>query len=248
MGAVDEDGKRVILFLDNHSTRSVQRAHAVFCRTSLKSYRFSLEVLDFARANGVEIIGFPSNSTHILQPADLSVFGPMKHYASVARAAFAQRGVISRSNIVHVLSQAVLAAASPQNIISGWARAGLVPFNPEAVLERKKQVSGDAEGSDEKKRAKAERKAKKREEKDSGAGGVSRTLVDGVDVEVPYDFEAFLDKVSLQPDSLSSQRPAALAPRAHCLSTRRVFWLFPVPCRGLRKRGKGCHSASFRAC
>lgn len=176
-------------------------------------HSFSLDVLDYARENGVEIIGFPSNATHILQPADLSVFGPMKHYASLARAAFAQRGIISRSNIVRVLSHAILAAASPQNIVSGWTRAGLVPFNPQAVLDRKTHDgSAVAEKDGEKGRARAERQSKKREEKESAGGGVSLTLIDGEEVQVPYDFSAFIDTVSLQPNSLNPQQASSMDP------------------------------------
>jgi len=192
---------------------SRQPQHQVlFCLTEISScvlsqflmifVRFSLDVLDYARANGVEIIGFPSNSTHILQPADLCVFGPMKHYASIARAAFAQRGVVSRSNIVQVLREAVLAAASPPIIKNGWLEAGLVPFNPNVVLERKQQrVSDDADRDG--KEAKesdhtrhAARKKAKRDQRESDDGEFSLTLVDGAEVKVPHNFQSFRHRVS----------------------------------------------------
>jgi len=42
----------------------------------------SYEVIKAARDNNVELIRLPSHSTHMLQPLDLSVFGPLKTYWS----------------------------------------------------------------------------------------------------------------------------------------------------------------------
>ena len=37
-------------------------------------------VLEMAAANGVHMIAFPAHSTHILQPLDVGIMQPLKHY------------------------------------------------------------------------------------------------------------------------------------------------------------------------
>jgi len=47
----------VLLVLDNHESH------------------ISIEVIQLARANRIEILGFPAHTTHILQPLDVSING-----------------------------------------------------------------------------------------------------------------------------------------------------------------------------
>ena len=54
--------KKVVLFVDGH-----------ICHKSL-------EAVELARTNGVELISFPPHTTHRLQPLDKCHFGPLKEY------------------------------------------------------------------------------------------------------------------------------------------------------------------------
>ena len=49
-----------LLILDNHSSH------------------LELECINYAKANGIEILTFPSHCSHRLQPLDVSVYGPFK--------------------------------------------------------------------------------------------------------------------------------------------------------------------------
>ena len=51
---------RVLLLLDNHSTR------------------FTFEAIQAADKHGVDILPFPPNASHLMQPLDIGLFGPLK--------------------------------------------------------------------------------------------------------------------------------------------------------------------------
>ena len=57
---------KVILLLDNHVSH------------------LSVDVLQFAKDNGVVMVSFPPHCSHKLQPLDRSVYGPLKRYYNVA--------------------------------------------------------------------------------------------------------------------------------------------------------------------
>ena len=50
----------VILFFDGHQSH------------------MSLALIEMARANSIHLVCFPPHCTHIIQPLDVSVFGPVK--------------------------------------------------------------------------------------------------------------------------------------------------------------------------
>ena len=50
----------VIIFLDGHASH------------------FSIELSEFCSKNGINLVALFPNATHILQPLDVAVFGPMK--------------------------------------------------------------------------------------------------------------------------------------------------------------------------
>lgn len=65
---VRRPGEKVLLLLDGHKSHE------------------SLEALEFARQNDIEIFCLPPNMTHLIQPLDVSVFKPLKeHWRQVAR-------------------------------------------------------------------------------------------------------------------------------------------------------------------
>ena len=57
-----QDGKTVLL-VDGH-----------------KSHTMSLETLEYAKASDIELVSFPSHTTHALQPMDRVFYKPLKDY------------------------------------------------------------------------------------------------------------------------------------------------------------------------
>ncbi|XP_041958521.1 uncharacterized protein LOC121717883 [Alosa sapidissima] len=82
----------LLLFMDQHDTHVGTR------------------VVDFCRANQIEVACLPSHATHVLQPLDVSVYGPLKAaFSDLARHLGLVRGnlIIGKKNFTPVLKVAL---------------------------------------------------------------------------------------------------------------------------------------------
>ncbi|CBY01013.1 hypothetical protein LEMA_P021430.1 [Plenodomus lingam JN3] len=96
----------------------------------------TLEVLEFCFKNNVILCRLPSHTSHKLQPCDVSVFGPLKT-AYQDKVELLYRGGLTTINKEHfttIYSPARKRAMTKKNILAGWAKTGLFPFNPPRVL------------------------------------------------------------------------------------------------------------------
>ena len=85
--------------------------------------------------NNIILLLLPPHSSHILQPLDVGLFGPLKTAMSSQLHRLIRTGV-SRLQKVEWLHYYVLPwsiALTQKNIAAGWRGAGLFPFNPEKV-------------------------------------------------------------------------------------------------------------------
>ena len=108
----------VILFLDGHTSH------------------INLAVADFCVENDIILYCFPPHASHVLQPLDVSVFGPLKKEWNKSINFFRnQYGVaISRSHFFQIFDPAWKASTTlSNNVVSGFRSCGLVPFNVENV-------------------------------------------------------------------------------------------------------------------
>ena len=104
----------VLLLLDNHSSH------------------LSIETVVFAKNNGVVMLSFPPHCTHKLQPLDVSVFGPFKKYLASAQDAWLRNNpgqTISIYEIPKIVAIALPLGATCSNIINGFAKTGIFPYN-----------------------------------------------------------------------------------------------------------------------
>lgn len=72
-----------------------------------------------AKENGVELLGLPAHTTHILQPLDVSVNGPLKQrFSAIAtNLGFVNKQlVINKAKFPAVLSHAIDQVCSPAKI------------------------------------------------------------------------------------------------------------------------------------
>ena len=105
---------KVILLLDNHVSH------------------FSVDVLQFAKDNGVVMVSFPPHCSHKLQPLDRSVYGPLKRYYNVAYDDWVVSHKGRTMTIYDVPAMVGLAypkAMTPANIQAGFKVSGISPFN-----------------------------------------------------------------------------------------------------------------------
>lgn len=108
----------VIVFVDGH------RSH------------LTLHLSRFCRDNQIILIALQPNATHILQPLDVAVFGPLKvkWKDTVRKFKIDNNGKeITRADVPRLLSQIIKDPKMINNIKSGFRATGLYPFSPEAV-------------------------------------------------------------------------------------------------------------------
>jgi hypothetical protein len=113
-------GARRLLILDGHESHN------------------SVQFTEFCAENNIITLCMPPHASHLLQPLDIACFGPLK------KAYGYQVGELIRTHINHVTKIEFLlayyaahqASFTPENIQAGFRGAGLVPFNPESVIEK----------------------------------------------------------------------------------------------------------------
>lgn len=110
----------ILLILDNHTSR------------------FDVEFLEEALKNHVYVLLLPPNLTHLLQPADVGVFSSLKARINKACQEFTVAGgSIDKLTVARIAFPEWLACISKDNILSGFRKTGVWPFNRLAVPDSK---------------------------------------------------------------------------------------------------------------
>lgn len=110
----------ILLLLDNHESHC------------------SLDVIIFAKENGVIMVTFPPHCTHRLQPLDVSVMGPFKTKYKVAQNDWmlSHPGkTITIHNVADLAGKAFQNSFTIKNIISGFQKPGIYPFDRNAFTD-----------------------------------------------------------------------------------------------------------------
>jgi hypothetical protein len=88
--------------------------------------------------NNIIAICMPPHSSHLLQPLDVGCFGPLKRaYGGLVEAKM-RLGYnhIDKLDFLNTYPTAHRTVFTPQNIQSGFAAAGILPFEPQRVLDK----------------------------------------------------------------------------------------------------------------
>ena len=90
------------------------------------------EVIEAATRNRGSIFSLPAHSSHLLQPLDLSLFGPLKRGWVKACAAFSHltSTVVNQRNFAKIFNVAWHSSTTPEVIRGGFKRAGIFPYDP----------------------------------------------------------------------------------------------------------------------
>jgi hypothetical protein len=109
----------IILFMDNHSSH------------------LNLPLVTFCREKQIELVMLPPNSTHIMQPLDISFFHPFKEtWKKCVPKWKNQQGVahIKKEDFPLVLKFTLDCMKNEKNVVmSGFRGSGLFPFDSKAV-------------------------------------------------------------------------------------------------------------------
>ncbi|KAK3894534.1 hypothetical protein Pcinc_001690 [Petrolisthes cinctipes] len=117
------------------------------------SSHVSLSVVTACENNNISFVLLPPNSTHLTQPLDVSVFGPLKnHWRSVltdfkATSLGRRTACLPKSEFPKQLSKLMekLQKNVTKNIQSGFRKCGIHPLNAEEVLSRLPEIDRQSE-------------------------------------------------------------------------------------------------------
>ncbi|XP_053382064.1 uncharacterized protein LOC123532137 [Mercenaria mercenaria] len=93
------------------------------------------DVVEAAIANDIVLVGLPGHTTHILQPLDVKIIGPLKsRFAEMTvKLGFGGAGVtIGKAKFPIVMKHAI-DSATPVSIQDAFAVTGICPYNPSAI-------------------------------------------------------------------------------------------------------------------
>ena len=126
-----------------HFLKFVPAARPIMLIMDSHCSHVSPEVLKFGQENDIVFVTFPSHTTHLLQPLDVGVFGPMKQsWRSKVLAHLRVKGSKpTRKDFVPIFIDVHRDAVTPNNIVKAFARTGIYPFNRNALPDKTFHVS-----------------------------------------------------------------------------------------------------------
>jgi len=98
------------------------------------------EFVSFCKEKNIILFCLPSHSTHLLQPLDVGIFGPLQNSygREVDKYSRDSEEGIKKSVFIPLLHDAGITAITKRNIEQAFATTGIVPFNPRRVYGKLK--------------------------------------------------------------------------------------------------------------
>ena len=96
------------------------------------------EFIDYCDEKKIVPFCLPPHTTHLLQPLDVVVFQPLKHYHAEAIEQATRSGCsdFNKLEFLSAISTIRKQAFKKSTILSSFRKTGLIPYNPETVLSR----------------------------------------------------------------------------------------------------------------
>nr|CAI5827756.1 unnamed protein product [Callosobruchus analis] len=127
-----------LLWLKNHFIPRKPEGTVVLILDGHSSHCTSVDMLELAEEYNIVLLCLPSHTTHYLQLLDRAFFKALKSYYYNACNSYIKMNPnrkISRLVFGRLLTKAWVQAATTENAISGFRSTGIVPFNPDVILE-----------------------------------------------------------------------------------------------------------------
>ena len=98
----------------------------------------SIDIIRFCCENNIVLCRLPSHTSHILQPCDVGLYGPLKtaYREQVDLLHRGGAGMVGKQHFTLLYSRARDNALTKRNALAAWEGSGLWPLNPERVLPR----------------------------------------------------------------------------------------------------------------
>jgi hypothetical protein len=131
---------------EKHTRKLTKGAKRLLLLDGYRSHH-TIEFIQYCDDNNIIPFGFPPHTTHILQPLDVVVFQPYKHYHTKALDVAVRDGC-TRFNKVEFLSaigEIRRQTFKESTIKSAFRKTGIVPFKPSVVLSQFPSQESSAE-------------------------------------------------------------------------------------------------------
>lgn len=95
-------------------------------------------MLQYAFDHKILIMVLPAHSSHLTQPLDVGLFGPLQHNYGILVGDWAREGcpALTKADFLPLLRVARDQTYTTKNVKSAWTAAGLVPYNRRIVLDK----------------------------------------------------------------------------------------------------------------
>lgn len=120
------------------TTPSKEGDYRILCIDGHASH-LTTQAIEYCINRKIILLCLPAHTTHLLQPLDVGVFAPLataykNHVQRVTRLGASY--TIDKIDFLELYQQARCDAITPENIRKAWQKTGLLPFNPQLILER----------------------------------------------------------------------------------------------------------------
>jgi hypothetical protein len=96
----------------------------------------SLALIQWARENNIILFVLPPHCSHLLQPLDVTCYGPFENaWNAACHMHLRESGgnVVTRYDVCRIACRVYMATLTPSNIQSAFRRCGIHPFNPDVI-------------------------------------------------------------------------------------------------------------------
>lgn len=109
----------VVVFVDGHSSH------------------FSFETQAFCEEKKIILIALYPNSTHLMQPMDVAIFGPLKKKWRAAVHEWKYKnhsfGTLTKEHFAELLQKVIFENVKPEYFVAGFRTSGLYPFSADGI-------------------------------------------------------------------------------------------------------------------
>jgi hypothetical protein len=132
----DEISLEWLRHFEQHSRRGIVGKYRLLIFDGHGSH-FTCEFIKYCEDHDIIPFSLPPNLTHLIQPLDVVVFQPLKHYRAKELDILIRDGLINNTKIefLVVIQQARKQAFKTATIQAAFRKTGLWPFQPSIVLQ-----------------------------------------------------------------------------------------------------------------
>ncbi len=144
-------GRQWLEHVFNHETKEKAGRKTRVLLLDGHSSHYTLDFIDYARANNITLLGYPAHCAHALQGLDVVCFAKMKEAWKQEIVTFEEEKMrkVSKSEFTFLWSRAYRSAFTPDTILAAFRATGVHPFSRETITneQMKPSVTTSIKGS-----------------------------------------------------------------------------------------------------